>query len=77
MTFPFDIQVIDYSGTHSEDAKITVFDGWDEIKGEAEDTIHLDLPRGLYTIRVQRAGRTWEQVFRHTGPTAETLFSPQ
>jgi hypothetical protein len=46
----------EYTGNADYDTLITVFDGHGTKMGEAFGTITLGLPRGLYSIRVERFG---------------------
>lgn len=68
----------DYIGREDYDALITVFDGHGTKMGEAFGTISLALPRGLYSIRVERFGETApDVVVVHQGDTDKTLPIPR
>lgn len=73
---PFRVRVEDHQGNLSDAAAVTVFDGWDVVKAEGEGSVSTDLPPGLYTVRVERAGSTSERVIRHETGTDETLAEP-
>ena len=75
--YPFRIQVVDYSGMISEDAKITVYNGWDEVEAEENGQVHSSLPKGLYTVRIEHADVISEKVLRHDGGTNESIPQPQ
>lgn len=76
--FPFLFQVIDEcSGRISLDSKITVYDGWDEIKCDDYGQVESSLPAGLYTVRVERGGEMKEESIRHTGPTDVSIHEPK
>jgi hypothetical protein len=70
---PFCISII---GAASLDTRITVYDGWDKILKEGQGQVDLQLPRGLYRVRAERAGMSWEKVFRHEEETREVLNQP-
>jgi hypothetical protein len=73
-TFPFRVEVL---GNSAHDAAITVLDGHDEVRGTGRGTVDLDLPAGLYAIRVERAGMLEENVRRHAGPTSLQVEEPK
>jgi len=72
-TYPF---CIDLEGLGAEDCEIAVFDGWQDEVGRDVRRVDLHLPRGLYTVRLERAGELVETTLRHAGPTRETLSTP-
>lgn len=71
--YPFYIGV---EGLGAEDCQIAVFNGWQEEVGRDVERVDLHLPRGLYTVRLERAGELVETTLRHAGPTRETLPAP-
>jgi predicted flap endonuclease-1-like 5' DNA nuclease len=71
--YPFCIDII---GAAPEDTRLTVYDGWDKILKEGQGKVKLNLPRGLYRVRADRVGVSWEKVFRHEGETREVLNQP-
>ena len=70
--FPFQVTI------PSPDVKIIVFDGYGHAVAEeyGKRSYHLSLPRGLYTVRMERAGFMKEILIRHDGPTKKTLEIP-
>ena len=77
-TFPFSVEVRSTSaGSAPRDAQITVLDGHDEERGTARGTLQLDLPPGLYTVQVERAGVRTEEVHRHSGVTDLVVDEPK
>jgi hypothetical protein len=77
--FPFSVKVnasTSDSGV-SLDTEVTVLDGRDEVRGTGRGQVDLALKRGLYTVRLDRAGLRTEEVRRHTGPTELRLQEPQ
>ena len=77
-TYPFEVRVHvrnhpDLTSFHS---KVTILDGWDEVKAESNGQVRVDLPPGLYPIRVERGGEVFEKIHRHTGPSKELLEEP-
>lgn len=72
----FNIEIEPTYGGSAADTRITVYDGWDEVRGEGEGQVDLQLPKGLYTVRAERAGMSWEKVIRHEAATAERLREP-
>lgn len=72
----FNIEIAPYPGSSAADTRITVYDGWDEVRGEGEGQVDLQLPKGLYTVRAERAGMSWEKVIRHETVTVEQLQEP-
>jgi len=73
---PFHVRVKDRRGATSEDARLTVYDGRDEVLAEEVGEVKLELPRGLYTVRVERAGSTVEKVYRHETSTDLVIDEP-
>jgi predicted flap endonuclease-1-like 5' DNA nuclease len=72
----FNIEIKPASGGSAADTRITVYDGWDEVRGEGEGRVDLQLPKGLYTVRAERAGMSWEKVIRHETVTTKRLQEP-
>lgn len=59
------------------DAWITIFDGYDEIvprPGSGNRTVSL--PRGIYTVRCERAGQSTQQIILHTEPRQLSIQPP-
>lgn len=67
-THRFKVTATQRNGSPSVGTHITVRDGWDEFKGEGYGNLKLDLPRGLYVVRLERSGAAHEEVVRHIGP---------
>lgn len=61
----------------SRDTHVAVLDGWEEPKGEGYGEVKLALPRGLYTVRLERGGAIREEIVRHTKPRKIELLEPQ
>jgi hypothetical protein len=75
-THEFRIVTRNASGTTSMDTRITIRDGWDEIRAEGDGEVVASLPKGLYTVRLERAGVVVEHVVRHTGDTSRSEMAP-
>jgi hypothetical protein len=76
--FPFSVEVRGTApGSRSEDALITVLDGYDEVRATGEGRVDAQLPTGLYAVQVERAGFREEHVRRHTGPTNVAFDEPK
>ena len=75
-SYPFRFEVVQANGSPSNSSVIKVYDAWDVEMVKAEGSIELDLPRGLYTVRVTRAGELREKVIKHRGATSESLTEP-
>lgn len=76
--FPFSVEVTTAWGSAiSSDSTITVLDGHDNVKGTERGTVMLKLPAGLYSVRVERAGISEEEIHRHSGPTAIAVPEPK
>jgi len=55
---------------------MTLYDGHGEVIEQANGHIEQDLRPGLYTVRVERAGRLVEQVLRHEQGTSAQIHAP-
>lgn len=75
--FPFLIRPHSRKELVSEDALITVYDGWDEVVSHDYGSRDLSLPKGLYIVRTEFAGEMEEQVVRHAGPTEVEARVPE
>jgi hypothetical protein len=76
--YPLEIQVREKrSGRSSPDTHIVVRDGWDELVGEGDGRLELDLERGLYTLRLEQGGASREEVIRHVAASKIEPNAPQ
>ncbi len=76
--FPLGVSVKqERSGMASPDTHIVVRNGWDEVVGEGDGYLSLDLERGLYTLRFERGGAFREEVIRHVAASAIEPNAPQ
>lgn len=69
-TYPFTIRA------HAPDARIKVYDGHGTLRDEAEGSVSLRLPKGLYTVRVERFGEMKEEVVVHRDGTDRPIDTP-
>lgn len=63
-------------GYHDPDAWIKVYDGHGNLRAEGEGSVSLDLPKGLYTVRVERFGEMREEVVVHRDGTDRPIEAP-
>lgn len=75
--YDLQVAVIRRNKTRSPDTHIAVLDGWEEPKGEGYGEVKLALPRGLYTVRLERGGAIREEIVRHTNARKLELPEPQ
>jgi len=75
-TYTLSVEITQRNGGPSVESRVTVLDAWDRIvsagKGEAEE----ELPTGLYTVRIERAGELAEYVVRHVDGTHKQFEEP-
>ncbi|MES9904117.1 MAG: hypothetical protein ABW168_15765 [Sedimenticola sp.] len=55
-TIPLSIEAVQRNGTPSGESHIQVFDAWDKMVLSGEGSVAGDMPRGIYTARISRAG---------------------
>jgi hypothetical protein len=72
----FNVRVVNHTGNLSHDTQITVYDGRGEIRYEALGSVQTQLPKGLYTVRMERSGEMVEQVIRHETGTDTQIDEP-
>lgn len=78
MNFPFQFRATEYNSSGlSHDTKITVFDGVDNIITEDYGEVRLTLPKGIYIVRLERAGEMSEQIIRHSEQTEKAAIEPK
>lgn len=75
LTFPFAITAVrpGDGGGWDYDCEITIFDGRNNIQSRGNGSVNLDLPKGLYVVRLVSAGTMTETVLSHEGPTREFI----
>ncbi len=74
----FVVAVRDPRGHRSSgDSWITILDSVDERRGSGFGVVNVELPRGIYTVVVERAGARLERFVRHDGPTVVEVDEPK
>ena len=72
----FIVKAISINDETDFDAGIIVFDGHGKIMAEEIGIVKAQLPRGLYTIRIERFGETKEKVVIHREDTNLSILVP-
>lgn len=77
--FPFIIRVIRPDGSEDDldyDCQVTIFDGRNRINGRGNGFISIELPKGLYVVRLVSAGSMTETVVVHESRTDRQFTAP-
>ncbi|MCG5501534.1 hypothetical protein [Ectothiorhodospira lacustris] len=60
------VRVVDARGQISMDTRITLLNGWDVSTAQGQGQLKATLPKGLYTLRLERAGAVREKTLQLT-----------
>lgn len=73
----FWVTAIDPRGGSDSNAKIKIFDGHGVLCGTGQGSVTTKLPKGLYTIRIERFGEMDEKVIVHRDKTEQKIKPPR